>query len=160
MHVPSRLEAYLAAHLAGYDLCTHRKSRSSPETARAARLDAHQLAKAVVLEDEDGSCLMALLPADRHVRIGRLAQLLERPHLHLADKARLAKLFADCAPGTVPAFGMAWGLETVVDDELSEPDAVYLECGDHEALVRLTRTQFAELMHGARHAHFCDRRLH
>jgi Ala-tRNA(Pro) deacylase len=147
MHVPSRLEAYLAAHLAGYDLCTHRKSRSSPETARAARLDAHQLAKAVVLEDEDGSCLMALLPADR-------------PHLHLADKARLAKLFADCAPGTVPAFGMAWGLETVVDDELSEPDAVYLECGDHEALVRLTRTQFAELMHGARHAHFCDRRLH
>jgi Ala-tRNA(Pro) deacylase len=160
MQIPNRLEAWLAARGARYDICTHPKSRSSPETARAAHLDAHQLAKAVVLEDENDVCLVALVPADRHVQIGRLAQLLNRPHLHLADEARVTELFGDCVPGAVPALGMAWGLETVVADELEEPDAVYLECGDHEALVRLTHAQFSQLMQSAWHGRFCAARVH
>jgi hypothetical protein len=53
--------------------------------------------------------------------------------------------------GAVPAVGMAWGLETVVDDELSGNEVVYMEAGDHERLLRLGRDQFAALMRDARH---------
>jgi Ala-tRNA(Pro) deacylase len=159
MFIPERLSAYLQAHLDGYDICHHRRTRGSADTARAAHVPPHLLAKAVVLEDEAG-CLMAVVAGDRYVRLGRLSQLLDRRHLRLADEARIAELFPDCERGAVPAVGMAWGLQTVVDEELGTLDVVYLECGDHERLLRLNRAQFDALMHGARRARFSDLRIH
>jgi Ala-tRNA(Pro) deacylase len=159
MLIPERLSAYLQAHLDGYDICPHRHARGSAGTARAAQVPPHLLAKAVVLEDEAG-CVMAVVASDRYVRLGRLSQLLERRHLRLADEERIAELFPDCERGAVPAVGMAWGLETVVDDELEALDMVYLECGDHERLLKLNHAQFDALMHGARRARFSDLRIH
>jgi len=60
----------------------------------------------------------------------------------------------------VPALGMAWGVETVVDDELESSEVVYLESGDHEHLVRLSREQFHELMSAARHGQFSRELMH
>lgn len=159
MSIPSRLSSYLERHGARYETCSHRHSHCSAETARAAKVSPHQLAKSVLLEDEQG-CVMAVVPADRTVMIGRLAQLLDRHELHLSDEARIAALFDDCDRGAVPPVGMAWGIETVVDDELEANDVVYLEGGDHEQLLRMPRDQFLELMRPARHGHFCRPPLH
>jgi len=159
MFISERLSAYLQARLDGYDVCPHRHTRGSADTARAAHVPAHLLAKAVVLEDEAG-CVMALVAGDRYVRLGRLSQLLDRRHLRLADEDRIAELFPDCERGAVPAVGMAWGVETVVDEELEALDVVYLECGDHERLLKLNHVQFDALMQGARRARFSDLRIH
>lgn len=159
MFIPARLTAYLQAHDVSYDICHHRHSRGSLETAHAAHVPPHQLAKAVLLEDEAG-CVMAVVAADRYVRLGRLSQLLERRHLRLADDDRIAALFPDCEPGAVPALGMAWGMETVVDSELEAREVVYLECGDHERLLKLAQAQFQALMRPARHGQFSDLRIH
>jgi Ala-tRNA(Pro) deacylase len=63
--------------------------------------------------------------------------------------------FTDCDPGAVPPFGMAYGVETAVDDELlaRNPD-VYVESGDHEQLLHMSRGQFTELMAASAHGHF------
>lgn len=159
MSIPSRLSSYLEQHGARYETCSHRHSHCSAETARAANVSPHQLAKSVLLEDERG-CVMAVVPADRTVMIGRLAQMLDRHELHLSDEARITALFGDCDRGAVPPVGMAWGIETVVDDELEANDVVYLEGGDHEQLLRMPRDQFHELMRPARHGHFCRPPLH
>jgi Ala-tRNA(Pro) deacylase len=55
---------------------------------------------------------------------------------------------------------MAWGLETVVDDELAGNEVVYIEAGDHERLLRLTREQFAALMREARHGRIAGEKTH
>lgn len=159
MFIPARLSAYLQAHDVSYDIFQHRHSRGSSETARAAHVPLHQLAKAVLLEDDAG-CVMAVVAADRYVRLGRLSQLLERRHLRLADEDRIAALFPDCERGAVPALGMAWGMEMVVDSELETRDVVYLECGDHERLLRLAQSEFQALMRPARHGQFSDVRIH
>lgn len=159
MFIPARLSSFLLAHDAEYDFQRHRHTRGSSDTAHAAHVPPHQLAKAVVLEDDAG-CVVAVVPADRYVRLGRLSQLLERPHLRLADEDRIAALFPDCERGAVPALGMAWGLETVVDDELENLNVVYVECGDHERLLRLDHQQFHALMRQARHGQFSDLRIH
>jgi len=159
MFISPRLSSFLLAHGAKYDVHPHRHTRGSLDTAHAAHVRPHQLAKAVVLEDEAG-CVMAVVPADRYVRLGRVSQLLERQYLHLADEDRIAALFPDCERGAVPALGMAWGLETVVDDELENLSVVYIECGDHERLLRLDHGQFHALMRGARHGQFSDLRIH
>jgi Ala-tRNA(Pro) deacylase len=159
MSIPTRLSRYLDQRGTRYDICPHQHSRSSAETARTAHVPPHQLAKSVIVEDDAG-CVMAVVPADKNVLLGQLSRLLDRKQLRLADEARIASMFADCDRGAVPALGMAWDVETVVDDELEANPVVYVEAGDHECLLRLSHDQFHELMSVARHGSFCGERIH
>jgi len=159
MSIPTRLSSYLDQRAAHYEICAHEPSSTSVETARSAHIQPQELAKSVIVEDDAG-CVMAVVPADRNVSLGQLSRMLDRKQLRLADEARIASLFADCERGAVPALGMAWGIETIVDDELEAQPVVYIEAGDHERLLRLSHDQFHELMQGARHGRFCGERIH
>jgi Ala-tRNA(Pro) deacylase len=159
MSIPTRLSSYLDQRGARYEICLHRRSRSSAETARVAHVPPHQLAKSVIVED-GSSRVMVVVPADRNVQLGQLSRVLDRRHLRLADEESIAAMFVDCDRGAVPGLGMPWGIETVVDDELEASAVVYVETGDHERLLRLSGAQFHELMEGARHGHFCGERIH
>lgn len=159
MTIPSRLSRYLDQRGAHYEICTHEPSHSSAETARNAHVAPSQLVKSVLLEDDQG-CLVAVVPADRAVMLGKLAHMLGRDGLRLSDEERIAMLFDDCERGALPPIGMAWGLETVVDDELDSNEVVYMEGGDHEHLLRMSGEEFHELMGAALHGHFCKRMTH
>lgn len=153
MSISPRLANFLNEHRAHYEVCEHVHTETSAQTARLAHVPPQRLAKSVILED-DGGCVMAVLPADRRVHIGELARLLGRHDLHLSDEARIKVLFNDCSPGAVPALGMAWGMETIVDETLQEAPEIYIEAGDHEQLLKLSRDDFNALTRGARHGHF------
>jgi Ala-tRNA(Pro) deacylase len=157
--MPSRLSNYLQRCGIRYDVLSHSHSHSSAETARTAHVAPHQLAKSVVLEDDEG-CVMAVVPADARVNIGTLARTLGRETLHLSDEQRLCELFPDCDRGAVPAVGMAWGMDTVVDDSLAENAELFIEAGDHDMVIKMSRQQFQELMREARHASFCRPAAH
>jgi Ala-tRNA(Pro) deacylase len=153
MSISPTLANYLQQCGAHYELCAHGHSRTSAETARLAHVPERLIAKSVVLEDDNG-CIMAVVPGDARVRVSALARLLGRSGLRLTDENTLRDLFKDCDPGAVPAFGMAYGVETAVDDELARNTDVYIESGDHEQLLHMSRGQFSELMSHARHGHF------
>ena len=154
MSIPFRLTAYLEQSGAQYEMREHQYSRSSAETARTASIPANQLAKSVILEDDVG-CVMAVVPGDKTVRVGELNRLLGRKNLRLCDEKRISTLFTDCDLGAVPPVGMAWGIETIVDDALEACDVVYAEAGDHEHLLRMSHQQFHELMGATQHGDFC-----
>jgi Ala-tRNA(Pro) deacylase len=156
MSMSFRLYEYLQSRGTLYDVRMHEHSDSSAETARSANIRAGQLAKPVILEDEDGA-VMAVVPADRTVRIARLARLLGRRGLRLCPEERLSSMFEDCELGAVPPVGMVWDMPTVVDAELDAAEMVYLEAGDHEQLLRMSREQFRTLMGTAKHAQICTR---
>jgi Ala-tRNA(Pro) deacylase len=153
MSISPTLSNYLQQSGAQFQLCPHLHSRTSAETARLAHVPERLLAKSVVLEDEQG-CVLAVVPGDSRVRVSALARMLGRSRLRLSDESTVRSLFGDCDPGAVPAFGMAWGIETAVDEELEHNSEVYVEGGDHEQLLRMSRGQFSELMTKARHGHF------
>jgi Ala-tRNA(Pro) deacylase len=157
--ISTRLSQYFDQLGFQYEVSEHRLTRSSAQTARVAHVPPHLVAKSVVLED-DGGFIMAVIPADRHVMVGRLASLLGRHGLHLSDESRIAAVFGDCDRGAVPPVGMAWGIETVVDQELDGHEVVYLEGGDHRRLLRMPGAQFAELMRAAWHGRFSKSPLH
>lgn len=159
MTIPTRLSSYLDQRGVRYEIRMHDHSRSSAETARTAHVPPSQLAKSVIVEDDNGR-VMAVVPANRNILLGQLSRLLDRRHLRLADESCIASMFADCERGAVPAVGMAWEIETVVDDELEACEVVYVEAGDHEHLLQLSNGQFHELMSAARHGHFCGERTH
>ena len=159
MSIPSRLSSYLQQRGTRYEIHAHEHSHSSSETARAAQVLPHQLAKSVIVEDDSGF-VMAVVPADKTVMLGHLSLLLGRKELRLSDESRIALLFDDCDRGAVPPVGMAWGIETIVDDELETSDVVYMEGGDHERLLRMSHEQFHELMSAAQHGRFCKTPTH
>jgi len=159
MSIPSRLSDYLEQRGTQYEICAHELSRTSAETARSAHIQAHQLAKSVLLEDDAG-CVVAVLPADQSILVSEVNQILGRKDLKLSNENRIAQLFGDCDRGAIPAVGMAWGLDTIVDDDLSNNDTVYLEGGDHERLLQMTREQFQQLMGDQLHGRFCKPTLH
>ena len=155
----TRLSQYFAQLGVRYEVSEHRLSCCSAQTARVAHVPPRLVAKSVILED-DGGFVMAVIPADRYVMVGRLAGLLGRRGLHLSDESRIAAVFGDCDRGAVPPVGMAWGIETVVDEDLEGHEVVYLEGGDHRRLLRMPGEQFAELMRTAWHGRFSKSPLH
>ncbi len=153
MPIPMRLTSYLRQRGTQFEIREHRHSASSAETARTANIPPHQLAKSVVVEDDAG-CFMAVLPGDQALSLSDLAGLMGRGSLRLLDEDRISRMLQDCDRGAVPPFGMPWGIETVVDDELEACDFVYAEAGDHEHLLRMSHQQFHELMGSSRHGRF------
>ena len=144
MSIPARVEQYLAQHGARYDLVAHPASHTSIETAEAAHVPGDRLVKGVLLEDDEGA-LVAVLPATRSVHLSHLGTQLHR-RIRLADTADVPRHFPDCRDGAVPPLGPAYGLRTIVDDELQEGEEVYFEAGDHENLVHMTGAQFLSLL--------------
>lgn len=152
MAIPRTLENYLNEHRIAYDLVNHARTGSSLRSATTAHVPAHRVAKAVILED-DGGYLMAVLPAHRHVHLGALSKRLGRK-LGLATEAETRAIFPDCALGAIPPIGEAYGVATVVDDELAEEPEIYFECGDHEELIHMKTYDFMQLLPNARHERF------
>ena len=153
MSIPSHLTSYLDQRGARYEVSMHGHSHSSLETARCANVSPGQLAKSVILEDETG-CVMAVIPADKIIMLGEFSRFVGRHRLKRAGEARIAALFDDCDPGAIPPVGMAWGLPTIVDDELETNDVVFMEGGDHERLLRMSHEQFHALMRAQPHGSF------
>ncbi len=102
------------------------------------------IAKAVILKDIRGM-LMAVFPITRRLSLNTLNRQLHR-RLEPADAADYRGIFADCAPGLLPALGEAYGFETIIDDSLLDQHHVYLASGNAGELIRLTGADF-QLLH-------------
>ena len=153
MSIAMTVEKYLNQLQVAYHVVAHPRTSSSLETARVAHVSAHQLAKAVLLED-DGAYLMAVLPASEHLHLGKLRDELGR-RVGLATEREVMEVFKDCDVGAIPPLGAAYGMPVVVDEELMQEPELYFEGGSHVDLVHMECTQFMKLCEGARRGHFC-----
>ena len=146
MPIAGTLQEYLDDHGIDYELVSHPHSDSSMQTAALAHVPGHQLAKSVLLEDDDGY-LMVVLPSTHRVRLGILHKQLERP-LGLATEPELGALFPDCETGAIPPVGEAYGISTLLDESLKGCSDIYFEAGDHSELVHLSGREFQRMMEG------------
>lgn len=144
MTMSSILKDYLTHHGIDYEVHAHPRTFDSAHTAEASHVPGDRLAKAVMLEDEQGY-LMAVIPASRHVALGELHRRLAR-NLGLATEGELKDLFPDCELGAIPPVGKAFGVDAVVDAALFQEPVVWFEAGDHEEVVGVSGTQFKALM--------------
>lgn len=144
MAIAITLKTYLDGHNVHYETLEHPYTESAMDSAKSAHIPAHQLAKAVVLEDSNGF-IVSVLPSNNHLNLGWVNQELQR-ELKLAKETRLKKLFKDCKAGAVPALSNAYGLNVIWDDQLKYASDIYIEAGDHEHLIHLKGEDFKALM--------------
>jgi Ala-tRNA(Pro) deacylase len=160
MGVAATVEQYLKAKQIQFTLLEHEYCEGSYNTARAAKIDDHCLAKGVLLRDEDFHYTLCILPSRNKILRHTLNEIFDR-HMVLVDEEELAEIFKDCAEGAIPALGEAYGLDVIWDEELLGLAEVYIEAGDHRHLIRLKQPDFVQLMHNKLHEHFsADRARH
>ena len=152
MTVAPTLERYLTSKNIEYDVIMHEPTMSSSRTAEACGISGEQLAKAVVLRDENGFVL-AILPASHHIRLSNLKRRLGF-NVALATEQDIEQLFEDCAQGAVPPAGECYGPDVIVDDSIEAQPEIYLEGGDHATLIHLSHAQFASFTEQARRGRF------
>ena len=144
MHIPKQVTDYLSKKAVNYDVIAHAYTQNSIETAVAAGQCCGEIAKSVLLKDDQGY-MLAVLPADRLLDLGRLNNALGR-NLEMTCEAELADVFSDCRVGAVPPVASAYGVQAVVDNRLKCEKEIYFEAGDHEALIHTKEADFEMLM--------------
>ena len=144
MAIATTLKTFLNDHHVDYDLVNHPRSSCSLESAHLAHVPTHQLAKAVVLEDDEGY-IVSVMPSNNRLDIEWVNESTGR-NLEMAEEDELPNLFQDCDLGAVPAFANAYGIDVIWDEQLTNASEIYIEAGDHENLIHLHGRDFCKLM--------------
>jgi len=153
MAIALTLRKYLAENGVAYDVLPHHHTTSSMESAQSAHIAGENLAKSVILEDDDGY-MMAVVPATEHVKIRKVNHAVNR-RMGLATESELGFLFSDCELGAIPPMGKAYSMDSIIDEKLENCSDIYLEAGDHEGLVHIDGRSFRRLTKNAQHAKIC-----
>lgn len=152
MPIAPRLREYLEQQHAHYDVVPHVPTNSALQSAIASHVPAEKIAKAVLLDTDEGY-LLAVLPANHRIILTDLSEEFgSRPNL--VEEADLDRIFPDCATGAIPALGASYDVPMIVDDSIDHQADVYLEAGDHKSLIHLSHDEFARLTNEARHGSF------
>jgi Ala-tRNA(Pro) deacylase len=83
-----------------------------------------------------------VLPATKRVDLQRLSHCLGDSHLELATEGDVAKHCPDCEVGVLPPFGSQYGLNTVMDESLSEDGEIVFEANNHHEAIRMKVSDF------------------
>lgn len=152
MSIAPTLQKYLAAENIQYEEIPHEFSMTSTRTAEACHISGDRLAKGIVLR-RDGEYMLAVVPASHHLRLSELRTKLG-DDVDMANESEIGQLFRDCAHGAVPAVGKCYGIDIIVDDSIEAQPEIYMEAGDHETLLHMSRAEFARLTADAPHGRF------
>ncbi|OOZ41130.1 hypothetical protein BOW53_05225 [Solemya pervernicosa gill symbiont] len=125
---------------------------SLEQAAEAADVEQQEMARGVLLKDEQG-IVMAVLPVSHVINFHSLKELLGRT-LEMSGVNGMSEQFSDCEEGSIPPFGSLFGIETIVDESLAGLSKVYFEPGSHTTLIELGGTDFGNLQKSARFASF------
>lgn len=151
MSIASRVKWFLDVNRVRYEVVAQPQNTEA-DAASPAPIPPGKIAKAVLLEDDAGY-LMPILPAGRRLNLAKLRAELARD-LKPATSEDALSLFFDCDAGSIPAAGAAYGIPTIVDDELLGVEDIYFQGGDREDLVHMEGELFFDLMAQGKHAPF------
>ena len=152
MAIALTLQEFLDWEEIDYTVVKHPPTHSSLGTAHAAHIEPEKLAKTVVLCDEKGFVLV-VVPASQQVDLERLRKIYNR-EFYFANEREIEDLFYDCEQGAIPALGEAYGFEVLLDENLEHCPDIYIEGGDHCALIHMQNKDFKQLMANAEHGYF------
>ena len=155
MSIPNTVHDYLSKQNIPYQTIRHQPSKSSVQSAIAAQVPIHQVAKAVVLKDSLDHYLMAILPAANRVNVHQVSQI-TNSRLQFATEHELNCRFKDCEPGAIPPFGKPYNMKVLWDTRLCKSPDIFLEAGDHETLIRLLQENFQQISNNQPHDDLCS----
>jgi Ala-tRNA(Pro) deacylase len=122
---------FLERHGVPYEVVEHERTQTAAAEARAAGLPPTDVAKTVVLRDQEGVRL-AVIPASHRLDLNKVKRELGSKGLRLVTEQEMAAEFGDFEVGAVPPFGPMFQALELVDERLLDHDRILCSGGDHE----------------------------
>ncbi|GAA3918173.1 YbaK/EbsC family protein [Litoribacillus peritrichatus] len=144
MSIAHNLATYLDDQAIHYSTIHHPESSCSADSARSANIPLHQMIKAILLK-QGNNYLVALIPADHRLDLRKINQNRQN-HWSKANQNDLNKVFQDCQPGAIPGVPSAYHLSALWDSTIAKNEHVYMESGNHEELISMSKRQFLSLI--------------
>lgn len=139
-----RLQEFLAARLAHYEVVPHPEGFTAQEQASGAHISGWSWAKGVLVTKEDGFA-MAVLPACCLIDLGRLRGLVGRGEIELAGVEDIMRVAPDCELGALPPFGDLFEMPTFVDESFVRIQSVTMPAGDRHTAIRMRGPEYLRL---------------
>jgi Ala-tRNA(Pro) deacylase len=152
MAISQDLRNYMVQCGVDFDEVPHARTLQAAKAAEASHISGKRVAKGVLVRAGD-DYVLAVVPSSKQVKFDDLGRWLGR-EVRLADEQDSVRLFGDCELGALPPIGAAFGLETILDDDLMSADDIYFEGGDHRTLVHVDGSDWRRLIRDAGHCAF------
>jgi Ala-tRNA(Pro) deacylase len=117
-----------------YEVVEHERTQTAAAEARAVGMPPADVAKTVVLRDQNGLRL-AVIPASERLDMHKLREALGSRGLRLVTEREMTEEFDGFEVGAVPPFGSMFNALELVDERLLEHDRILCSGGDHEHAV-------------------------
>jgi HD-like signal output (HDOD) protein/prolyl-tRNA editing enzyme YbaK/EbsC (Cys-tRNA(Pro) deacylase) len=137
-----------------FEILTHDPADSLQQAALQEGIKPEQVARAVLLGDEEG-LLLAVLPLSHVINFAQLFALAGRK-LEPVERGAAQYVFRDCETGSIPPLATPFGLKALVDESLLGLEFVYLEPGSHQRLLRISGKDFRRLQQDAEFGRFSN----
>ena len=144
-----KLEEFLDSKQVKYITINHSPAYTAREVAASAFVPRREFAKAAIVK-LDGDMAIAVVPASRHVDLGKLASEAGAGEALLASEEEFRDRFPGCEVGAMPPFGNLYGMKTYVDTLLEEDDEIVFNAGTHTQVVRLSYADYSTLVQPTR----------
>jgi Ala-tRNA(Pro) deacylase len=123
----------------------HSPAFTAPEIAESAHIAGSSFAKTVIVK-LDGDLAMVVLPANRHVDLFELQDMMLSNKVELASEAEFNVRFPDCEPGAMPPFGNLYGLPVYIAQPLTEASEIAFNAGTHHEVMKMLFEDYASLV--------------
>lgn len=145
MSVSNRVKKFLDENNATYEHLEHAPVYTAQEVAQAIRTPGKEVAKTVILRDDQGFA-MAVLPATRKVDLDALRRAAGRPELRLANESEFKNLFPNTEIGAMAPFGNLYDVPVFVDQSLREDESITFNAGTHADALRMPYAVYERLV--------------
>jgi Ala-tRNA(Pro) deacylase len=117
------LTEYLQGKGIPFEVLTHERAFTGIAEARALGVDAHVVVKTVIVESR-GEHVAMVLPAEEHLDMRLVREVLDDPEARLADEATIVRDFEWSEPGALPPIAPVLGIDVIVDPSVPDTGPV------------------------------------
>lgn len=119
---------YLERKGIAFEVLTHERAFTGIAEARALGVDAHVVVKTVIVETR-GEHVAMVLPAEEHLDMALVRQVLDDPEARLADEDAIVRVFDWAEPGALPPVAPLLGVDVIVDPSVPDSGPVLFAAG-------------------------------
>lgn len=136
--------AYLTKRRCWFESLPHPPAYTAQRLAETLHVPGQNVAKCVLLRDEAGDHVVAVLSANHAIDFELAAQA-AGSRVALADEDEIARRFSDCDYGVLMPFGSQYGLRTIVDSELAADEEIIFEGNTYREAIRMRFDEFRRI---------------
>jgi Ala-tRNA(Pro) deacylase len=132
-----------------YKHLVHEHVRTSVEAAQIRGTNLEDAAKALIIKTESKDkiydLIQAVIPADKRIDLKKLKNFLQMKNLSLASPEEVLER-TGCTVGSVPPFGILFGLKVYVDESLLTKEQIVFSAGTHNDSIIMKPQDYLEIV--------------